>query len=188
MARDDPLRSNAKGASPPLSRSPHADLKAGSDLNCPGAPRQKKPTALRFRRGDESSVSVGAFFLSETVGAFFLSETELSRGSSVSVMWGGKSVMNTRTKPTKSEPDLPCGRRVRILCFLQQSVFSPTVRSAVPNPNSRLSFVPAAEGQQQGSRAEGKQQRESRAVSSRGGIITPAIIHPQTTADPVLPE
>ena len=29
----------------------------------------------------------------------------------------------TRTKPTKSEPDLPYGRRVRILCFLQESVF-----------------------------------------------------------------
>ena len=26
------------------------------------------------------------------------------------------------TKPTKSEPDLPYGRRVRILCFLPQSV------------------------------------------------------------------
>ncbi len=39
----------------------------GSDLNCPGAPpRQKKPTALRFRRGGESSVFVGSFFLSET--------------------------------------------------------------------------------------------------------------------------
>ena len=39
---------------------------AGSDLDCPGAPRQKKPTALRFRRGGESPVSVGSFFLSET--------------------------------------------------------------------------------------------------------------------------
>ena len=29
------------------------------------APRQKKPTALRFRRGGESSVSVGSFFLSK---------------------------------------------------------------------------------------------------------------------------
>ena len=29
----------------------------------------------------------------------------------------------TGTKPTKSEPDLPCGRRVRILRFLQESVF-----------------------------------------------------------------
>ena len=28
----------------------------------------------------------------------------------------------TRTKPTKSEPDLPYGRRVRILCFLQETV------------------------------------------------------------------
>ena len=32
----------------------------------PPAPRQKKPTALRFRRGGESSVSVGSFFLSNT--------------------------------------------------------------------------------------------------------------------------
>ena len=38
-ARFDPLRSNAKGDSHPLSRSPHADLKAGSDLDCLGAPR-----------------------------------------------------------------------------------------------------------------------------------------------------
>ena len=29
----------------------------------------------------------------------------------------------TGTKPTKSEPDLPYGRRVRILCFLQESIF-----------------------------------------------------------------
>ena len=27
----------------------------------------------------------------------------------------------TRTKPTKSEPDLPYGRRVRILYFLQET-------------------------------------------------------------------
>ena len=27
------------------------------------------------------------------------------------------------TNPTKSEPDLPYGRRVRILCFLQETVF-----------------------------------------------------------------
>ena len=39
-ARFDPLRSNAKGDSHPLSRSPHADLKAGSDLDCLGAPRR----------------------------------------------------------------------------------------------------------------------------------------------------
>ena len=37
-ARVDPLRSIAKGDSRPLSRSPHADLKTGSDLNCSGAP------------------------------------------------------------------------------------------------------------------------------------------------------
>ena len=33
------------------------------------------------------------------------------------------SSLISRTKPTKSEPDLPYGRRVRILCFLQESVF-----------------------------------------------------------------
>ena len=132
----------------------------------PPAPRQKKPTALRFRRPGESSVSVGSFFLSET---------GVSRGTPVSVITAGsdldcsgaprqnkaarscggtstatstgdlvfpfqlgglagdlrvgfwrevESVMNTRTKPTKSEPDLPYGRRVRILCFLQETVFS----------------------------------------------------------------
>ena len=37
-ARVDPLRSNAKEDSRPLSRSSHADLKVGSDLDCPGAP------------------------------------------------------------------------------------------------------------------------------------------------------
>ena len=47
------------------------------------APRQKEPTALRFRRGGESSVSVGSFFLSET---------ELSRGSSVSVTGDGSDL------------------------------------------------------------------------------------------------
>ena len=36
-ARFDPLRSNAKGDSHPLPRSPHADLKVGSDLDCLGA-------------------------------------------------------------------------------------------------------------------------------------------------------
>ena len=40
--RNDPLRSNAKGDSRPLSRSPHADLKVGSDLDCPGAPDLKQ--------------------------------------------------------------------------------------------------------------------------------------------------
>ena len=35
------------------------------------APRQKKPTALRFRRGGESCVFVGSFFLSKS---------EVSRG------------------------------------------------------------------------------------------------------------
>ena len=49
VARDDPLRSNAIGASPPLSRSPHADLKAGSDLDRPSAPqRQKKAAPFRL--------------------------------------------------------------------------------------------------------------------------------------------
>ncbi len=38
-ARVDPLRSNAKEDSRPLSRSSHADLSVGSDLDCPGAPR-----------------------------------------------------------------------------------------------------------------------------------------------------
>ena len=38
-ARFDPLPPNTKGDSHPLSRSPHADLKAGSDLDCLGAPR-----------------------------------------------------------------------------------------------------------------------------------------------------
>ena len=39
-ARVYPLRSNAKGDSRPLSRSPHADLEVGSDLDFPGVPRQ----------------------------------------------------------------------------------------------------------------------------------------------------
>ena len=39
LARMDPLRSNAKEDSRPLSRSSHADLKVGSDLDCPGAPK-----------------------------------------------------------------------------------------------------------------------------------------------------
>ena len=47
------------------------------------APRQKKPTALRFRRGGESSVSVGSFFLSET---------GVSRGTPVSVMGNGSDL------------------------------------------------------------------------------------------------
>ena len=37
----------------------------------------------------------------------------------------------TRTKPTKSEPDLPYGRWVRILCFLQETVFPE--RRAMPS-------------------------------------------------------
>ena len=38
-ARFAPLPPNTKGDSHPLPRSPHADLKAGSDLDCLGAPR-----------------------------------------------------------------------------------------------------------------------------------------------------
>ena len=49
----------------------------------PPAPRQKKPTALRFRRGGESSVSVGSFFLSET---------GVSRGTPVSVINAGSDM------------------------------------------------------------------------------------------------
>ena len=65
-ASNDSLRSNARGKSLPLSRSPHANLAVGSDLDCPGAPlRQKKPAAFRLRSGGESSSSVGSFFLSE---------------------------------------------------------------------------------------------------------------------------
>ena len=41
-ARKDPLRSNAKEDSRPLSRSSHADLRVDSDLDCPGAPRRNK--------------------------------------------------------------------------------------------------------------------------------------------------
>ena len=37
-AGDDPLRSNAKGDSHPLSRSPHANLEFGSGLDCSGTP------------------------------------------------------------------------------------------------------------------------------------------------------
>ena len=47
---------------------------SGSDLDCPGAPRQKKLTPFRFpgfRKSQESSISVSSFFLSET---------EVSRG------------------------------------------------------------------------------------------------------------
>ena len=42
-ARDDPLRSNAKGDSHPLSRSPHADLSAGSDFKFTSSPKQTAP-------------------------------------------------------------------------------------------------------------------------------------------------
>ena len=48
-ARVDPLRSNAKEDSRPLSRSSHADMKVGSDLDCSGAPRRRK---LRIACGD----------------------------------------------------------------------------------------------------------------------------------------
>ena len=55
-AQNDPLRSNAKGDSRPLSRSLHADPKVGSDLDCPGAPRQnntiRSPAAARRRPVD----------------------------------------------------------------------------------------------------------------------------------------
>ena len=40
-ARDNPLRSNAKGDSHPLSRSPHADLSAGSDFKFTSSPKTK---------------------------------------------------------------------------------------------------------------------------------------------------
>ena len=43
LARMDPLRSNAKEDSRPLSRSSHVDLKVGSDLNCLGAPERGHP-------------------------------------------------------------------------------------------------------------------------------------------------
>ena len=54
-ARVNPLRSNAKGGSRPLSRSSHADLDVGSDLNCPGVPRQNK--AIRLCGGTSSATS-----------------------------------------------------------------------------------------------------------------------------------
>ncbi len=46
----------------------------------------------------------------------------LDSGSSVQYARAGSSPAS-RTKPTKSEPDLPYGRRVRILRCLQESVF-----------------------------------------------------------------
>ena len=46
----------------------------------------------------------------------------LDSGSSAHSGRAGSSPAS-RTKPTKSEPDLPYGRRVRILCFLQETVF-----------------------------------------------------------------
>ena len=57
----------------PASLGSDLDSRGGSDLDCPGAPRQKKPTAFRFRRGGESSISVASFFLSNS---------EVSRGTS----------------------------------------------------------------------------------------------------------
>ena len=54
---------------------------SGSDLDCPGAPRQKKPTAFRFRRGGESSISVGSFFLSQIGPASLGSDFDSGSGS-----------------------------------------------------------------------------------------------------------
>ena len=51
-ARDDPLRSNAKGDSHPLSRSPHADLKTGSDFKFTSSPEK--------RESDQDSLFFGA--------------------------------------------------------------------------------------------------------------------------------
>ena len=76
LARMDPLRSNAKEDSRPLSRSSHADLKVGSDLNCLGAPRQKNSAPFRFRgfrKSRENCISAASFFLSKS---------EVSRGTS----------------------------------------------------------------------------------------------------------
>ncbi len=54
-ARVDPLRSNAKEDSCPLSRSSHANLKVGSDLDCSVAPRQNK--AIRSCGGTGTATS-----------------------------------------------------------------------------------------------------------------------------------
>ncbi len=80
VARKDPLRSNwPEGIPNPLLHRPMRD-EAGSDLDCPGAPRQKNSASFRFRGLRKSRENcISAEF-------FFLSETELSRGSSVSAM------------------------------------------------------------------------------------------------------
>ena len=122
---------------------------SGSDLDCPGAPRQKKLTPFRFpgfRTSQESSISVSSFFLSETgvsqgtpvsvinassnldcpgaprqkkltpfrfpglsksqessisVSSFFLSETEVSRGTPVSVI-NASSDLDCPSTPKKN--------------------------------------------------------------------------------------
>ena len=88
-ARTDPLRSNAKEDSRPLSRSSHADLKVGSDLDCPGAPCQKNAALFRFR-GLRKSIATRekrATFKAcrencTFTESFFLSNSEVSRGTS----------------------------------------------------------------------------------------------------------
>ena len=100
VARDDPLRSNAKGASPPLSRSPHADLKAGSDLDRPSVPqRQKKAAPFRLpglRKSiatREKRATIKACREDFTSAAsFFLSKSEVSRGTSDLVTGDGSDL------------------------------------------------------------------------------------------------
>ena len=63
---------------------------AGSDLDCPGAPRQKKLTPFRFpgfRKSQESSISVSSFFLSET---------GVSQGTPVSGLSAGSDLDSPR--------------------------------------------------------------------------------------------
>ena len=66
-ARRDPLRSNYwEGITNPLPSPPHANLKFGSDSDCPGAPRQKNSAPFRFRglrKSRENCTSAEPFFL-----------------------------------------------------------------------------------------------------------------------------
>ena len=83
-ARMDPLRSNAKEDSRPLSRSSHADLKVGSDLDSSGAPRRKNSAPFRFRglrKSRENCTSAESFFLSQ-IGPASLGSDLDSRGGS----------------------------------------------------------------------------------------------------------
>ena len=95
----------------------------GSDLDCPGAPKEQPPpfgVVVLF-------TPAGTRIIIESPGGAFIVQcahwaiplfAPISREAQMhaSPRWS--------TKPTKSEPDLPYGRRVRIMCFLQETVLS----------------------------------------------------------------